>query len=67
MLEKGRILIKDIVVLFGNVKFKIVIVKIYEAFMEMFDTVIIGRLVYYGKVLFFRRDRGVFIGILNGI
>lgn len=53
--------------MFGNVKFKIVIVKIYEAFMEMFDTVIIGRLVYYGKVLFFRRDRGVFIGILNGI
>lgn len=66
-LEKGRILIKDTVVLLGNAKFKTVIVKIYEAPMEMPDTAIIGRLAHYGKVLSFRRDRGVSTGILNGI
>lgn len=46
---------------------KIVIVKIYEAFFEMFDIVVIGRLFYYGRVLSFRRDRGVVIRILNGV
>lgn len=34
---------------------------------EMPDTVIIGRLSYYGRVLSFRRDRGVATGIPNGV
>lgn len=67
MLEIGRLLVKDTVVFLGDAEFKTVIVKIYEAPMEMPDTAIIGRLAHYGKVLSFRRDRGVSTGIFNDV
>ena len=44
-----------------------VFVKIYEACDEMPDTVIIGRLAHYGRILSFRRDVGQVTGKLNGI
>lgn len=42
------------------------IVKIYDAPNELPDTVLIGRLSYYGKVLSFRRDC-IALGVYNGV
>ena len=53
-------------VFIGDAENKLVLVKIYEAPCEMPDTVIIGRLSHYGKVLSFRRDM-LSSGISNGI
>lgn len=41
--------------------------KVYEAVPEMPDTVLIGRLSHYGRILSFRRDRSIATGILNGV
>ena len=67
VLELGRVKIKDFLVFLGDADLKTVIVKIYEAPPEMPDTVVIGRLSYYGRVLSFRRDRGISTGIFNGV
>ena len=50
----------------GDCDQRIVLVKIYEAAPEMPDTVLLGHLSNYGKVLSFRRDY-VSSGIQNGI
>lgn len=53
VLEKGIIKIGSVFVFVGDADFKMVIVKIYEVVVEMFNMVLIGRLLYYGCVLFF--------------
>ena len=67
ILEKGVIHLGGVPVFIGDADFRVVIVKIYEAPPEMPDTVLIGRLSHYGRVLSFRRDRGLATGILNGV
>ena len=49
ILERGVIKFGNVSVFFGD--FKTVIVKVYEAPPEMPDTVVIGRLSHYGRVL----------------
>lgn len=58
--------IVDVIVLLGDSENRLILVKIYEAFVELFDIVVIGRLFYYGRVLSFRRDRIVDL-IENGV
>ena len=53
-------------VLFGNCEHKVSIVKIYELPSELPDSVVIGRLSYYGRVISFRHDR-VADTIFNGV
>lgn len=53
-------------VFLGDAENKTVIVKIYDAPNELPDTVLIGRLSYYGKVLSFRRDC-IALGVYNGV
>ena len=67
ILEKGVIHFGSVAVFIGDADFKTVIVKIYEAPLEMPDTVVIGRLSHYGRVLSFRRDIGVATRVLNGV
>ena len=67
VLEKGVINIGSVPVFVGDADFKTVIVKVYEAVPEMPDTVLIGRLSHYGRVLSFRRDRSIATGIFNGV
>ena len=67
ILEKGVIHLGGVPVFVGDADFRVVIVKIYEAPPEMPDTVVLGRLSHYGRVLSFRRDRGLATGILNGV
>ena len=67
ILEKGVIHFGSVPVFIGDADFRVVIVKIYEAPPELPDTVLIGRLSHYGRVLSFRRDRGLATGILNGV
>ena len=67
VLELGRITIKEFLVFLGDADLRTVIVKIYETPPEMPDTVVIGRLSHYGRVLSFRRDRGISTGIFNGV
>ena len=67
ILEKGVIHLDSVPVFIGDADFWVVIVKMYEAPPEMPDTVLIGRLSHYGRVLSFRRDRGLATGILNGV
>lgn len=67
VLEKGVIKIGSVPVFVGDADFKTVIVKVYEAVPEMPDTVLIGRLSHYGRILSFRRDRSIATGILNGV
>lgn len=54
VLEKGVVTFGNVSVFVGDADFKTVIVKIYEAPPEMPDTVVIGRLSHYGRVLSFR-------------
>lgn len=65
-LEIGRVTVCGIEVFLGDAQFRTVLVKIYECPSEMPDTVVIGRLSKYGRVLSFRRDK---IGdvIFNGV
>ena len=67
VLHKGVIKIGGVPVFVGDAAFKTVIVKVYKAAPEMPDTVLIGRLSHYGRVLSFRRDRSIGTGILNGV
>ena len=66
-MEKGIVKFRGVLVFIGDADFQTVIVKIYEAAPEMPDTVLIGRLSHYGRVLSFRRDRGIATGIFNGV
>ena len=66
-LEKGVVKIGSVSVFVGEADFKTVIVKVYEAAPEMPDTVLIGRLSQYARVLSFCRDRSIATGILNGV
>ena len=67
ILEKGVIQLGGVPVFIGDADFHVVIVKIYEAPPGMPDTVVLGRLSHYGRVLSFRRDRSLATGILNGV
>ena len=53
-------------VFLGDAEHETVLIKIYEAPNEMPDTVLIGRLSYYGRVLSFRHDR-LGQGLFNGV
>ena len=65
-LELPLITICGCQVFLGDAEHEIVLVKIYEAPNEMPDTVLIGRLSYYGRVLSFRRNR-LGQGLFNGV
>ena len=66
VLELSHVNIAGCQVFIGDLEHSTVLVKIYEAPDDMPDTVLIGRLSHYGKVLSFRRDR-VTSTIFNGI
>jgi len=53
-------------VLLGDCENRVSIVKIYELPEELPDSVVVGRLAHYGRVISFRRDR-VADTILNGV
>lgn len=65
-LELPCVTISGCQVFLGDAENETVLVKIYEAPDEMPDTVLIGRLAYYGRVLSFRRDR-LGEGLFNGV
>ena len=65
ILEKGVIHFGSVAVFIGDADFKTVIVKIYETPLEMPDTVVIGRLSHYGRVLSFHRDIHVVTRVLK--
>lgn len=67
ILEKGVVYLNNRAVFLGDADLRTVIVKLYEAPLEMPDTVVIGRLSHYGRVLSFRRDLGVATRVLNGV
>lgn len=52
VLEVLSIEIGNRTVFFGDCENRLVLVKIYEASNELLDTVLIGRLSYYGSVKF---------------
>ena len=56
-LEVSSVDIGGTTVFLGDCENRLVLVKIYEAPAEMPDTVVIGRLSYYGRVMSFRRDK----------
>lgn len=56
ILEKGVVHLGNVTVFLGDADLRTVIVKIYEAPLEMPDTVVIGHLSHYGCVLSFRCD-----------
>ena len=56
-LELPSVTICGCQVFLGDAENETVLVKVYEAPNEMPDTVVIGRLAYYGRVFSFRRDR----------
>ena len=66
-LERGVLQLGNSTVFVGDADFKTVIVKVYEAPPEMPDTVVIGRLSHYGRVLSFRRDFGAATRVHNGV
>ena len=53
-------------VFLGDCENHVSIVKVYELPVELPDSVVMGRLSYYGKVYSFRRDR-LAEGIFNGV
>lgn len=67
ILEKGIIRFGDVSVFISDLDFKTVIVKIYEAPPENADTVVIGRLSHYGRILSFRPNYGAATWVLNSI
>jgi len=67
VLSKGRVTIKGAVVFVGDADCRTEIVKIFEAPDEMPDTVVIGRLSCFGRVLSFRRDVAPATGVRNGV
>lgn len=56
-LEVASVEIAGSTVFLGDCENRLVLVKIYEAPAELPDTVVIGRLSHYGRVLSFRRDK----------
>ena len=56
-LEVASIEIGGTTVFLGDCENRLVLVKIYEAPAELPDTVVIGRLSLYGRVMSFRRDK----------
>ena len=56
-MEVASIEIAGSTVFLGDCENRLVLVKIYEALAELPDTVVIGRLSHYGRVLSFRRDK----------
>lgn len=56
-MEVSLIEIVGSTVFFGDCENCLVVVKIYEASVEFFDIVVIGRLSYYCRVMSFRRDK----------
>ena len=67
VISKGRVTIKGAVVFVGDADCRTDIVKIFEAPDEMPDTVVIGRLSCFGRVLSFRRDVAPATGVRNGV
>ena len=67
VIAKGRCTIKGTVVFLGDADTCTEIVKIFEAPDEMPDTVVIGRLSCFGRVLSFRRDVAPATGVRNGV
>ena len=65
-LNEQSIKIAGCSVLLGDCENKVSIVKIYELPNELPDSVVIGRLSHYGRVISFRRDR-VADAIFNGV
>ena len=65
-LNEQSIKIAGCSVLLGDCENRVSIVKIYELPDELPDSVVIGRLSHYGRVISFRRDR-VADAILNGV
>ena len=65
-LNEHSITIAGCSVFLGDCENVVSIVKIYELPAELPDTVVIGRLAHYGRVISFRRDR-VADTILNGV
>ena len=67
VLEMGRLMIGEFLVFLHYAGLRTVIVKVYKTPPEMPDTVVMGRLSHYGRVLSYRRDRRVSTGIFNGV
>lgn len=67
LLERGVIHFGNTAVFIGDTDFKTVTVKVDKAPPGMPDTIIIGRLLHYGRVLSFCQDVGVATGIHNGV
>ncbi|CAH3114906.1 unnamed protein product [Porites lobata] len=65
-LNEQSVTISGCVVFLGDCENKVTIVKLYELPTELPDLVIIGRLLHYGRVFSFRRDR-IAEGIYNGV
>lgn len=65
-LEINTVIISERQVFLGDIDRQLVLVKIHEAPNKMPDTVVIGRLSQYGRILSFRRDC-IVAGIFNGI
>ena len=65
-LNEQSIKIAGLSVLLGDCENKVTIVKIYELPNELPDSVVIGRLSHYGRVISFRRDH-VADAIFNGV
>ena len=66
-IAKGKLSIKNSLVFIGDADLQTVVVKIFEAPQEMPDTVVIGHLAHFGRVLSFRRDISIATGIQNGV
>ena len=67
VIAKGHCTIKGTVVFLGDADTHTEIVKIFEAPDEMPDTVVIGHLSWFGRVLSFRRDVAPAMGVRNGV
>ena len=65
-LNKPNVKIAVCMVFLGDCENHVSIVKVYELPVELPDSVVMGRLSYYGKVYSFRRDR-LAEGIFNGV
>ena len=65
-LNEHQITIAGCSVLVGDCENRVSIVKVYELPGEIPDSVVIGRLAHYGRVISFRRDR-VADAIFNGV
>ena len=65
-LNEQSVTISGCVVFLGDCENKVTIFKLYELPTELPDSVITGRLLHYGRVFSFRRDR-IAEGIYNGV